>query len=244
MNSESIVAVNNQTPYQVVIVDSDPTITDLMKYNLESEGYLLRIYNNAEEALDADLGTADLIISEVVLGDINGLMFVSMLKSNELTSFIPVIICSNLDSEDDIVKGFDAGADDYILKPFSLREMMARIKSILRRRVRTNPLEVKQTESTALIYRGLKVDASSKSVTIDGYQLSLTRTELLLLHTLISKPGHFYTHGELYSIVWNKEEDTGSRALDVSVSRLRKKLGDYAGNIVSRSGIGYGFIEK
>ena len=219
-------------------------ITDLMKYNLENEGYVVRVCTTAEDALEQDFTTTDLVITEVVLGDINGLMLAGMLKGGEATADIPVIMCTTLDSEDDIVKGFEAGADDYILKPFSLRELMARVKSVLRRRSMLPPRPVKTAGANALHYRSLTVDPDSRSVTVDGHQLPITRTEMQLLHTLMSRPGHFYTHADLYAIVWNKQADGSSRALDVSVSRLRRKLGDYGANIVNRSGVGYGFIEK
>ena len=245
MNSESDTNLIRPKSHQVVIVDSDTAITSLIKLNLEDEGYGVCTFANAEDALDADFTYTDLVITEVILGEINGLMLTGMLKSGDATAHIPVIICTTMDSEDDIVKGFDAGADDYILKPFSLREMMARIKSVLRRhnmsaRKPYQPAAV----SSAVSYKGLSVDTTSRNVTIDGQQIALTRTELMLLNALISKPGHFYNHRDLYRIVWNKDGDASSRTLDVSVSRLRKKLGEYASHIVNRSGIGYGFIEK
>lgn len=221
-------------------------IIDLIKYNLENEGYVVTSCATAEEALEKDFSLTDLIISEVVLGEINGLMLAGMLKSNPATADIPLIICTTLDSEDDIVKGFEAGADDYILKPFSLRELMARIRSVLRRR-NMAPAKARAAapvSQDAVTYKGLAVDTGARSVAIDGRQVALTRTEMQLLHTLISRPGHFFSQGELYRMIWNKEIDESSRALDVSVSRLRKKLGAYAANIVNRSGIGYGFIEN
>lgn len=244
MNSENVQPLSQSNPHQVIVVDSDAMITDLMKYNLENEGYIVLVCRTAEEAVEQDFSTTDLVITEVVLGDINGLMLARMLKEADATSEIPIIMCTTLDSEDDIVKGFEAGADDYILKPFSLRELMARVKSVLRRRSMAPPRPVKSSGANSLRYRNLIVDAESRSVTIDGHQLPITRTELQLLHTLMSRPGHFYTHADLYSIVWNKEADGSSRALDVSVSRLRRKLGDYGANIVNRSGVGYGFVEK
>lgn len=244
MNSANAASLIQPNPHQVIIVDADVMITDLMKYNLENEGYVVRVCKTAEEALEQDFSSTDLVITEVVLGEINGLMLAGMLKGGDATADIPVIMCSTLDSEDDIVKGFEAGADDYILKPFSLRELMARVKSVLRRRSMLPPKPVKTAGANALHYRSLLVDPDSRSVTIDGHQLPITRTELLLLQTLMGRPGHFFTHADLYEQVWNKQADGSSRALDVSVSRLRRKLGDYGANIVNRSGVGYGFIEK
>lgn len=245
MNSESNVTPKGTPSHQVVIVDSDVAITSLIKLNLEDEGYGVFTCTTAEDALDMDFTYTDLVITEVVLGEINGLMLTGMLKSAEATSHIPVIICTTMDSEDDIVKGFDAGADDYILKPFSLREMMARIRSVLRRHsMQPRSLYKPAQSASAVTYKGLAVDSSSHSVTIDGNPIALTRTEMMLLNALITRPGHFYNHRDLYRLVWNKDGDASSRALDVSVSRLRKKLGTYASHIVNRSGIGYGFVEK
>lgn len=231
--------------HQVIVVDPDTMITDLMKYNLENEGYIVRVCADAETALDSDFETTDLVVTEVTLGEINGLMLVNMLKGAQATADIPVIICSSHDSEDDIVRGFDAGCDDYILKPFSLREFMARVRSVVRRRRMTHHVSRPATATAAAVsYGGLTLDPDSRSVTMDGRHLPLSRTEMMLLHTLISRIGHFFSHADLYRLVWNKESDGSSSALDVSVSRLRKKLGDYGQNIVNRSGIGYGFIDK
>lgn len=245
MISESNTNNKELKSHQVAIVDGDTAITSLIKLNLENEGYCVRTFANAEDVLDMDFTYTDLIITEVILGEINGLMLTGMLKSSEATAHIPVIICTTMDSEDDIVKGFDAGADDYILKPFSLREMMARIRSVLRRHNMQPRQQFKPvTTAAAITYKGLTIDPSSHAVTIDGNPIALTRTELMLLNALMTRSGHFYSHRDLYRIVWNKEGDASSRALDVSVSRLRKKLGEYASNIVNRSGIGYGFVEK
>lgn len=244
MNSERDIKLIDPPKHQVVIVDGDKSITSLIKLNLEDEGYAVYTFANAEDALDTDFSCTDLVITEVVLGDINGLMLTGMLKAGDETSHIPVIICTTLDSEDDIVKGFDTGADDYILKPFSLREMMARIRSVLRRHNMSARQPYQPTPAASPVtFKGLSVDSASRNVTIDGRQVALTRTELMLLNALIAKPGHFYNHRDLYRIVWNKEGDASSRALDVSVSRLRKKLGEYASHIVNRPGIGYGFVE-
>lgn len=234
--------------HKIIVVDPDKMIIDLLKYNLESEGYGVENYPTAEAVLESDVTSTDLVITEVVLGDINGLMLTGMLKGSDTTSHIPVMICSTRDSEDDIIKGFDAGCDDYILKPFSLREFLARIRSVLRRAQmrphKTAATSMPVTTNQAIAFGTLTVDPGSRSVTLNGEQVSLTRTEMQLLHTLMAKPGHFFTHSDLYSLVWQKQPDGSSRALDVSISRLRKKLGEYGSNIVSRSGIGYGFVEK
>lgn len=235
----------SDTAGQILIVDDDSMIVDLMKYNLENEGYTIASSANASDALDLDLTLFSLIISEVELpGGINGLRFASMIKQNPDTAPVPVIFCTSRDSEDDIIAGFNAGADDYILKPFSLREMIARIKAVIRRRTLMARRASAQPASHVIRYESLVVDLSSQTVAIDGERVQFTRTEFQILSMFVKNRNKLFSREEIFSTIRPGQEAGSDRTIDVNVSRVRKKLGDYASHLVSKSGIGYGFVEQ
>ncbi len=228
----------------ILIIDEDKMISDLIHYNLENEGYSVISCTSTAEALDLDLTTYSLIITEALFRDCNisGLRFTEMLKQNPDTATVPVIICSTLDSEDDIINGFNAGADDYILKPFSLREMVARVKSVIRRHqiqlMRMKP------RSHQLTFNGLSIDMETNKVTIDGQPISLSRTEQHILVLFLRNINKYFKRNEIYEKVWIRQEQGSDRIVDVNISRIRKKIGPYAANIINRSGVGYGFMEQ
>lgn len=226
---------------QILIVDSDLHISDLLKYNLENEGYAVSTSTNVSDALDYDLTLFNLIISEVVLLEgPSGIRFAQMVKDNPDTAGVPIIFCSHRDSEDDIIAGFNAGADDYILKPFSLREMLARVRAVIRRH---QILNRRQSASTTLCFKTLKIDLPSQSVTIDGEAVPVTRTEFQILSLFLKNRGKLFGRPEIFEIIRPGQEAGSERTIDVNISRLRKKLGQYAANLVNKSGQGYGFIE-
>lgn len=234
---------------RIAVIDPDEMIRGLFKYNLEDAGFNVDVYPDADSAL-AEIENVDLTISEVVLGDINGLMLAGLLKSKPSTAGIPIILCSTRDTEDDIIRGLDAGADDYMVKPVSLREMVARTRSVIRRHNMrpyrmASKIEMPQTaQGEAEVFKTMHLSDSDRVGFIDGKRIPLTRTEFSLLYFLMKNRNKFFSPAELYRAVWQKDETGPSRALDVSISRLRKKIGPYAGNLANRSGVGYGFIEN
>ncbi len=235
---------------QIAIIDPDEMIRGLFKYNLEDAGFSVSFYPDADALLSAIKGkTIDLIISEVVIGRINGLMLAGLIKGNPATSSIPVILCSTRDSEDDIVRGLDSGADDYMIKPVSLREMVARARSVIRRRnmrphQTSGKIDVtKLNNEDAQTFNSLHLNKVDRVGFIDGHRIALTRMEFSLLYFLMSNRNKFFSPSEIYRAVWQKNDNGPSRALDVSISRLRKKIGPYASNLANRTGVGYGFIE-
>ncbi len=229
---------------QILIVDPDLMICDLIKYNLENEGYAVMSVHNANDALDIDLTLFNLIVTEVVLVDgPSGIRFVRMIKDNPDTAVVPVIFCTSRDSEDDIIAGFNAGADDYILKPFSLREMIARIKAVMRRRRLMNNRTAAGPDNHTITFNTLVLDLASQSATIDDENIQLTRTEFQILALLLKKRNTLMTRTEIFEAIRPGKDGGSERSVDVNISRVRKKLGRYSGNLVNKSGHGYGFMD-
>lgn len=224
----------------VLLIDNDDSIIELIHGILSSDGFAVDSCRSAEEALVKRLEDYRLIISEIDLDQIDGYEFLERIKDMPSTAFIPLIFCTTRDSENDIIEGLNSGADDYIVKPFSLREMLARVRSVLRRHrfVAPPPAAPKVIE-----YKTLIVDLGAHSVRIDGEAVSFTPTEFQILSLLIKDRSKLFTREEIFKAAWPGENEVSKRTVDVNISRIRKKLGEYGGNIVNRSGIGYGFME-
>lgn len=228
------------TPH-ILVVDPDEAIVALLKENLNSEGYEVESTASVEEAISLALDGFNLIISEVEMpGELNGLDLLDHVKTDRLTAHIPVMFCSVHDSENDVIDGLNAGADDYIVKPFSLRELLARIRSILRRHRNMAPA----INTRVIEYRSLLLNVDSRSLLIDGEPVSLSPTEFLILNMLLRGRNHLYKREEIFSTAWPGEQLSNPRLVDVNISRLRKKLGTYGQNVVNRSGLGYGFVDE
>lgn len=240
--SNNRVKVNfDSSAYSILVVDNDDNIQSLLRLNLQTEGYRVEVRNSAEEALMDNLESYRLVITEVSLpGEIDGWEFVERMKESRLTAGIPVMFCTSHDSENDIIRGLNAGADDYIVKPFSLREMMARIRSVLRRHRNMAP----QATSRTIEYRTLILNIDSHALIIDGETVSLSPTEFSILTFLLRSRNKLFTREEIFNAAWPGEEMSNPRMVDVNISRLRKKLSTYGPNIVNRSGLGYGFMDK
>ncbi len=231
----------SSSPYVILVVDGDKDICSLLKVNLQTEGYIVEICNTAESALTTHLENYLLVITETELpGEIDGWELVDRMKESRLTANIPVMFCSTHDSENDIIRGLNAGADDYITKPFSLREMMARVRSVLRRHRNMAP----QATARTIEYRTLILNIDSHGLIIDGETVSLSPTEFAILTFLLRSRNKLFSREEIFAAVWPGEEMTNPRMVDVNISRLRKKLDAYGPNIVNRSGLGYGFLDK
>lgn len=230
---------SNLTP-SILIVDSDRNITSLLEGNLRSEGYRVVTVSQAEDALVLSLETFHLVITEIKLpGEIDGFELLERMKEDRMTRHIPVLFCTELDSENSIIAGLNAGADDYVTKPFSLREFMARVRSVLRRHRNFAPIKTVRT----IEYRTLILNVDSRGLIIDGDAISLSPTEFTILTHLLRERNKLFTREEIYSTAWPGESMNNPRLVDVNISRLRKKLGNYGQNIVNRSGLGYGFMD-
>lgn len=224
----------------VLIVDTDSMTGELLQFRLESEGFSSSILPDGEEALRQDLTEYSVILVDLMNKDFNGLMFTKAVKRNPDTFGIPVIICSAKSSEDDIIDGFDAGADDYITKPYSSRELIARVRAVIRRRKR---MTATRRASSTIRFNDLLLDLSAGTVFIDGIQISLTKTEYIILAMFMRNRNNFFDRVEIRHEAWENEGEVSDRAVDTNISRLRKKLGEYGRHIINRQGFGYGFVE-
>lgn len=222
--------------YRILVVDDEDDLCEILKFNLEMEGYKVDTANSAEEALKLDLTQYNLLLLDVMMGEISGFKMARMLKADKDTANIPIIFITAKDTENDTITGFNLGADDYISKPFSLREVIMRVKAVLRRTA-----NLQRRESEELQYKGLVINVPQKKVTIDGEEVSLTKKEFEILLLLLQNAGRVFSREDILSKVWNDEVYVLDRTIDVNITRLRKKIGDYGKCIVTRLGYGYCF---
>lgn len=223
---------------RILIVDDEADICDILKYNLDKAGFRSSVAHSAEEAVLAGIAGYDLVLLDVMMEGLSGFRLAEIMKGNPETAKIPIIFVTALDNEDDTVKGLGLGADDYISKPFSVREVVSRVQAVLRR------TSDSRCDGNHLVYKTLILDDDSKSVSVDGNDVELTRIEYGILHLLLSKPSHVYSREEILSEVWPDEVIVLGRTVDVNITRLRKKLGVYGQCIVTRHGYGYCFEQS
>lgn len=223
---------------RILIVDDEETLCEVLKLNLENEGYEVDTALSAEQALGLDLKKYSLIILDIMMGEISGMKMAKMVKADVTTAGIPIIFCTARDTEDDMVMGLNIGADDYIVKPYTVRNVTARVKSVLRRAGAGSGGAVKPDVLQA---EGLRLDLEFKRCVVDGVEVRLTRKEFELLAYLISHRGKICSREELLGRVWSNEVVVLDRTIDVNITRLRSKIGSYGSYIVTRSGFGYGF---
>ena len=222
---------------KILVVDDEQSICELMKINLEIAGYDVDIAYSAEDALRLNLEEYALMVFDIMMGNISGLQLVSMVRQMPKIANVPIIVCTALSEERPLVEGFSRGADDYIKKPFSMKEFVLRVKSLLRRTSKT-------INNSNVSYKSLTLDNSSKLCYIDGKEVALTKKEFDILYLLISNPGKVFSREEILQTIWEKNVYVVDRTIDVNINRLRKNLGEYESNIVTRQGYGYGFKEN
>ena len=226
--------------YHILVVDDEEDLCEILKFNLENEGYRVDTANSAEEALRMDIDSYHLLLLDVMMGEISGFKMASLLKKEKKTAQIPIIFITAKDTENDTVTGFNLGADDYISKPFSLREVAARVKAVLRRTQQEEP----ERKPELLVYETLTVDLAKKKVSIDGQETPLTKKEFEILLLLLQNMGRVFSREEILARVWSDEVYVLDRTIDVNITRLRKKIGIYGKCIVTRLGYGYCFESK
>lgn len=234
---------------RILIVDDEETLCEVLKLNLENEGYDVDIAFSAEQALTYNLEVYSLILLDIMMGEISGIKMAKMVKNNVKTAKIPIIFCTARDTEDDMIMGLNLGADDYIMKPYTVRNVIARVKSVLRRTSgykgnnsnnNVMPSEIVEKNKTLKV-DGLVLDLEFKRCTIDGEEIKLARKEFELLAYLIDHRGKICSREQILSRVWSNEVIVLDRTIDVNITRLRSKIGVYGQYIVTRSGFGYGF---
>ena len=223
---------------KILVVDDEQDLCEILKFNLETEGYGVETANSAEEALEKDVASFNLLLLDVMMGGMSGFQMAKQLKANPATAQIPIIFLTARDTENDTVTGFNLGADDYISKPFSIREVLVRIRAVIRRTADKNG---KDNEPTMISYQGLVLNLDKKTVSIDGENVPFTKTEFELLRLLLEEKGRVFSRQELIDRVWPKDVLVLDRTVDVNITRMRKKIGKFAKCIVTRLGFGYYF---
>lgn len=223
---------------RILVVDDEQDLCEILKFNLEIEGYQVETANSAEEALEKDIASYNLLLLDVMMGGMSGFQLAKQLKNSEVTAHIPIIFLTARDTENDTVTGFNLGADDYISKPFSIREVMVRVRAVLRR----TASRLEGAEEPAVIsYQGLLLNLDKKSVSVDGEDVPFTKTEFELLRLLLEERRRVFSRQELIDRVWPKDVLVLDRTVDVNITRMRKKIGKFAKCIVTRLGFGYYF---
>ena len=222
---------------RILVVDDEQDLLEILKFNLETEGYEVSTACSAEEALTLNVGEFDLLLLDVMMGGMSGFAMAKKLKSDPATEHIPIVFLTARDTENDTVTGFNLGADDYISKPFSIREVLVRVRAVLRRTA--SPAE--QQAPQVIYYQGIEMNLGKKTVRIDGEEIPFTKTEFELLHLLLEERGRVFSRQELIDRIWPKDVLVLDRTVDVNITRLRKKIGRFSKCIVTRLGFGYYF---
>ena len=230
-----------ETKKKILVVDDEEALCDGLGFNLEAEGYQVDMAYSAEEALALNLAAYDLILLDIMMGEISGTQLARIMKSNPATASVPIIFCTAKDTEEDMIAGLDLGADDYIMKPYSLNAVLARVRTVLRRTGAS--VAPAKTDSDLVSYKGLVLSAKNRTCTVDGTEVKMPKKEFEILLKLISNRGQVFTRTDLLNEIWPDEVVVLDRVVDVNITRIRQKIGIYGKNIVTRSGYGYGFIE-
>ena len=227
---------------KILVVDDELDLCEILQFNLETEGYEVVTANSAEEAFKLPLQEYALILLDVMMGEMSGFQMARKIKENPATAQIPIIFITALDDEDNTVKGLNIGADDYITKPLSIKEVKARVKAVLRRSY-SRPFQENTTDNK-LFYGAIIIDLNPKTATLDGEELALTKLEFELLSFFLRNPDKVFSREELLKQCWPQDVYVLDRTVDVNITRLRKKIGRNGKQIKTRIGYGYCFEEK
>lgn len=224
-----------KTTPRILVVDDERDLREILQFNLSSEGFDIDVASSAEEALNKQLDEYNLILLDVMMGGMSGYKMADILRKDRQIE-VPIIFLTAKDSENDLLTGFNVGGDDYIIKPFSIKEVIVRIKAILKRGIGTS------SGSKSLIeVDNLKLDTNSKIITIEEEPVSLTRKEFEILTLLLKNQGKFISRQEILSRIWSDDVIVTERNVDVNIARMRKKIGKYGNSVIGRSGYGYCF---
>jgi DNA-binding response OmpR family regulator len=222
--------------YRILVAEDEEDICEILQFNLESEGHKVDVVHSAEEALKKKLNTYDLFLLDVMMGKMTGFALAQkMRKELDITS--PIIFLTARNNENDLLTGFSVGADDYIAKPFSIRELQARVRTILKRTSTHGTSE----ESNILELGNIGLDNKTKRLIIDGKKVELTRKEFEILLLLAKNQGRIFSREEILDRIWADDVIVTDRTVDVNMTRLRKKLEGYGKYIRNKAGYGYYF---
>ena len=222
---------------RLLVVDDEEDIAEILQFNLEAEGYDVDVAHSAEDVLTLEVEKYNLLLLDVMMGEMSGFQLARILHEREETKEVPIIFITAKGSENDALTGFHLGADDYISKPFSLQQVAARVKAVLRRTTTNMSPETKSATSEM----PFKIDNMQKQLIVAGKPIVLTRREFDLAVLLIGSPRHIYSRDEIIDRVWPDDICITEHTVDVHMSRLKKKLGEYGIYFVNRQGFGYYF---
>lgn len=232
---------------KILVIDDEESLCEILKFNLEKEGYEVDCAYSAEEALALNnLSDYHLFIVDIMMERLSGFDFAKRIRNLNVTEDTPIIFCSALNDEDDTVMGLNIGADDYITKPFVISEVLARVRAVLRRSHATRQWAVSSKPNNYeadITFKGLRIDRNEKLCYLNDEEISLTKTEFDILLFLLSHRNRIYSREEIIRQVWPSDVVVTNRTIDTNIARLRKKIGEYGNNIVTRLGFGYGFKE-
>ena len=221
---------------KILLVDDDRNISEILEFNLKNEGYEVESVFSAEDALKLHVADFNLILLDVMMGGMSGFKMAEKLRNENIT--VPIIFLTAKDTENDMLTGFSVGGDDYIPKPFSIKEVIARVKAVLKRSgASSNNLSTENVLSVG----GLAIDFELKEVFIDGDKIELTKTEFEILSLLARNPEKLFSRERMIDTIWRESPYVTERTVDVHIARLRKKMKKYANLITNRSGYGYRF---
>ena len=220
---------------KILIVDDEEDLCEILQYNLGNEGFITEVVHSAEEALTRPLHEYDLLLLDVMMGPVSGFRMADKLRK-EQNNPVPIIFLTAKDTENDLLTGFSLGADDYISKPFSINELTARVKAVLKRS------SSRRIKGEILVrYGDIELDTVRKRVVISDEKIELTRKEYEILRLLLENPGKIFSREEILGKVWEKDVIVTNRTVDVNITRLRSKLGKYGASLKNKTGYGYYF---
>ncbi|MBD8349629.1 MULTISPECIES: response regulator transcription factor [unclassified Dysgonomonas] len=222
----------------ILIVDDEVDIREILQFNLENEGYKIDLAESAEEAIKKLTPDHKLILLDVMMGGISGFKMADQLRKSG--NYTPIIFLTAKDTENDMLTGFSIGGDDYISKPFSIKEVIARVKTVLKR----TALPVQTNQGDTLSIGSLNIDMDMKTVSVSGKPIELTKTEFNILTLLVKNTGKVFSRSDILAKAWEGDGIVLERTVDVHIARLRKKIGVYGDHIVNRTGYGYNFVSE
>lgn len=220
--------------YKILVVDDERDLCEILQFNLTSEGFDIDVAYSGEEALNKPIEQFDLLLLDVMMGGMSGFKLADKIRK-DLGLAVPIIFLTARETENDMLTGFNVGADDYLSKPFSIKELVARIRAVLRRGKNVD------LKPRVITFEKLEIDLNRKLVSIDSEQILLTRKEFEILVMLATNKGKYLSRQEILDRIWSDDVIVTERNVDVNIARLRKKIGEYGPNIKGRSGYGYCF---
>lgn len=222
---------------KILVVDDEIDLCEILQFNLENEGFDVDIAHSAEEALELNISPYNLILLDVMMGQMSGFKMASILKKDQETKHVPIIFLTAREKENDMLTGFSIGADDYISKPFSIKEVIARVKAVAARSKRID-------QSETIDFKGLSINSEKKEVSIDQDLIKLTKTEFELILLFLKNKNRIMSRADIMHKVWGDDVYVTDRTVDVNIARLRKKISPYGKLIVTKQSYGYGFMEE